>query len=817
MARVPILRENTVALAPLSGARLQPANNGGGVLGGLGAGITSLGGAIGKAAEVQDEIDLRNDDLERQRKTVTFQKVVLPLLTDFKALEGEAAVDARAALEQRIASIRDQLVGEASTPRARTMLADSIAQYEAAYAGDINAHGVQQRDVVEQQLYDARVRQTLEDATVRWDSPDAFKMNSETLRSLVDGRLDRKGVHDPELRARDHRLAQSALSRATIGAMVRNNNIGKALEHKAEYGHVLIGTDREAVEDLLREPLLRRDTIAKFYEAVPEQARDDAEVADDSAKAVHESAKSPIRDADTPPNRGAVPSGSVKAPGNSEKSPSEGGGPLHHGAKAPSPGTEMPQNSGKSPNRVDKVPADRDGARRATIPARKSKAPPEMDLDDTRERIRVHGRSAGWDLETVERVQSYAMELFSFQQTAIQQRRSNARETGFSIASNLGDGFVSPSQIPAEVRADMSPADKDTLTATAQGNASARRARVEAQKIVRQAEQQPNFPWDPFSHAHHLAIRIMTEASRRDVLENGHRLYARTGIAPDSLLTQLAQSIRSKDPQKVRKGADIASRMLRINPNVFMRRKYDTLLENAGHDYGNALDQGKSPAEAVEWLIRGRAADAVRGKRSDQETAAASVNDSVLADLRTMFGIRARWGDMAEWQKAHAAYVDLVLGEKHRGASDADARAAAQRTIKRSWAVTDSGEIRQYPMELTYPRIRGGYDHIYHDLRETVRVYTGRKTNPISVQIIPVPGVTDNDFRQGRGEVRYQVLYSYRKRDGQLSYNTLPKLWYYANGQAEKYYNWIDELKFRRTQRRVMSNNSRYGIPLGGY
>ena len=81
----------------------------------------------------------------------------------------------------------------------------------------------------------------------------------------------------------------------------------------------------------------------------------------------------------------------------------------------------------------------------------------------------------------------------------------------------------------------------------------------------------------------------------------------------------------------------------------------------------------------------------------------------------------------------------------------------------------------RYPPEKGYPPLGDGPDkhaYVYRDAAETVKAERGVDADPSKIVLVPIRGVTDQDFRTGQPP-RYRIVYS-RTVDGQEVVDTVP-------------------------------------------
>jgi hypothetical protein len=95
----------------------------------------------------------------------------------------------------------------------------------------------------------------------------------------------------------------------------------------------------------------------------------------------------------------------------------------------------------------------------------------------------------------------------------------------------------------------------------------------------------------------------------------------------------------------------------------------------------------------------------------------------------------------------------------------------AKTQLQKVYGTNARGIIVKYPPERMYPQINGSWNYIYEDAQKTVKDETGR--DPIHVNLAPIPGVTDQDFRSGQPP-RYRIIYTFKAKDGQVVTDSVP-------------------------------------------
>jgi hypothetical protein len=239
------------------------------------------------------------------------------------------------------------------------------------------------------------------------------------------------------------------------------------------------------------------------------------------------------------------------------------------------------------------------------------------------------------------------------------------------------------------------------------------------------------------------------------------RAWQRTGILPKAGAIMIRGGLISTDPRQVAAAASVANNMIRENPNAFAGQDGREEIEHAAVAYGHYIyDLGMSPQEA---------ANKVAGENDPKFKEKFKYNDpatqETLKNLR-LNGVNAAqafkgaaFPNQDALNEANQTYYELLRDQLNRGVDFGTATAQVQAQMQKVYGVNSNGRIVKYPPERAYPQINGRWDYIYHDAQKTVKDETGR--DPIQINLAPIPGVTDEDFRQGR-LARYRIIYSYK-------------------------------------------------------
>ena len=266
MPRVPVPTGNIVERRPDTGARFQAANNNGGALGGLGAGLQQSGQSLARYAETQNDIDAQFDEAATKQQLTQYASFRTNVLSTgdkaFLTAQGQDALLARPATEKALDDKIKELSGGLKTPRAQALFARSIGAERARDGEVIASHATRQvgiwHDATDAALQ-ASAGQDFVGATLRGDT-DAADFARGTLTNSIRAQYARNGLTgEPEKQA----LAKtvSALHSSVIDAKSQADPVGAAA-YLAAHDADLLPTDRVKLSQSLYQPLLERQASA---------------------------------------------------------------------------------------------------------------------------------------------------------------------------------------------------------------------------------------------------------------------------------------------------------------------------------------------------------------------------------------------------------------------------------------------------------------------------------------------------------------------------------------------------------------------------
>lgn len=272
MPRVPNYQPNQVAPAETTGARFRPANNNGGAFGGLAEGLKGFGDTAAWAAQDQDRLNAENDDTQARLLAAEAGTAYSAATAEYSQLKAGQAREAQAPYSERLASIRDQALSRAGTPRQRRMLEERLIGIHDASASQIATHAVREQRVERETGFKAQEATYAEMAASATD-PVLRDQYIASGTAVVRDRLMQMDGLDPEAMPEAFALAEldftSKAHDAVLDRMfsVPDPDIDEVMSYVDAYGDEMTADLRTATLARLQDPLQGR------------MARSDADVA----------------------------------------------------------------------------------------------------------------------------------------------------------------------------------------------------------------------------------------------------------------------------------------------------------------------------------------------------------------------------------------------------------------------------------------------------------------------------------------------------------------------------------------------------------
>lgn len=266
MARVPIPAGNAVQLRPMTDAKFRPADNGGGLLGGVGSGLQQLGQATGQFAQAQDHLSAQLDEANTKQAVTALgafgNEALITGDGAYLTLNGKQAVEARPGIEKAIASKISELSSSLNSPRAKLMFADAAARERERFGINIAEHAVRQLSVYNDQTDSAMQGQSGQDMTaaaLRNDA-DGVDFARGTLTNSITKQYERNGLSGAPAQLAIAK-AISGVQSGVVDAKTLTDPVGAAAyihDHLADF----LPSDLAKLNASLYRPLLERQGAA---------------------------------------------------------------------------------------------------------------------------------------------------------------------------------------------------------------------------------------------------------------------------------------------------------------------------------------------------------------------------------------------------------------------------------------------------------------------------------------------------------------------------------------------------------------------------
>lgn len=343
-----------------------------------------------------------------------------------------------------------------------------------------------------------------------------------------------------------------------------------------------------------------------------------------------------------------------------------------------------------------------------------------------------------------------------------------------SFELKIHDGHAGQADIEAaRKRGILTDADEITHLESAVAAREAKNADINRYNMLAGT---PGFQWNTFDPDQRKAVEAAVAAQGGSPMA-AFNVWQKTGVLAKSGAVALRGGLVSVDPTQVGTAANIAGNMIRRNPNAFAGVEGREDIERAAVAYNHYVyDLGMPPQQAASRVAKENDPQfkaKVHLGQPERDQFMRSLRQQGLSAATALGG---QFYSTSQAQEADQTYAELTVMAIERGADPASAQAQAKAQMARVYGVTRDGHVTKYAPERGYPPVAGSHDYVYHDAAATVLAETHLKPKQITgVHLVPIPGVTDQDFRAGRPP-RYSLLYGHVV-DGQTVYNTVPGQW----------------------------------------
>lgn len=265
MPRVPTLPAGAgVELSPLPGARLQPQP--------MNEGLQRAGAALEQAgqfgfayANEQDRIDAKLDEAAVKNADVeTTRRIRERLYTGdhaFFTLQGFNAVNAREGVEKDLGDIQTEVSARLTTPRQRETYARLFESRQGAELTGIARHVQQQTLVEERRASLSRIAESSEEAVTHWDDPQRREVAIETAVREVRGRAASDGWA-PEATNRAVIETRSNVNSRIVESLIDRGEVEKASAELERHRDEILPDAAANLDRALYGPLLDRKADA---------------------------------------------------------------------------------------------------------------------------------------------------------------------------------------------------------------------------------------------------------------------------------------------------------------------------------------------------------------------------------------------------------------------------------------------------------------------------------------------------------------------------------------------------------------------------
>lgn len=191
MARVPLVSNTSVSLAPLAGQRQQAFDNGAGA---IGQGAAQIGRGV---AELGRGIEIRNQKIDEAAVTqldAGFAQAVREIESGFLATNGAGALEQSKSAEEAWAKTRDNFLGKTANDRQKALLSASLNRRQERWAGQFDNHVEKQTDVWYDETEKARIAQFSVDFVNAPVGSELRQAAADDLATVIGARVGRLGL-----------------------------------------------------------------------------------------------------------------------------------------------------------------------------------------------------------------------------------------------------------------------------------------------------------------------------------------------------------------------------------------------------------------------------------------------------------------------------------------------------------------------------------------------------------------------------------------------------------------------------------------------
>lgn len=243
MPRVQQYQGLTQTTQPVQGARMQAASVD---LRPVSAGLSQIGQQY---AELQDRLD----KTEAESALVSFERDKNKILFDpdngYFNKQGRDAYDGAKAASESLAQLQEQYSKNIKSQTARALFTPAAASHITSGNRDIMTHATRGIQAWEAATIKARVENSIENASMYWNSPDKLALHRELGRQSVMDAARIEGITGDALNER-LQTYESSFARTAIEAAAEKS-VGQAKDLMKQYESRIEGPDRVKLESML--------------------------------------------------------------------------------------------------------------------------------------------------------------------------------------------------------------------------------------------------------------------------------------------------------------------------------------------------------------------------------------------------------------------------------------------------------------------------------------------------------------------------------------------------------------------------------------
>lgn len=215
MPRAPTYTPQIDTINP-AGQRFRAVDDGGGVAGGIAAGMQSAAGAVDQFVDARaQQITQRNERLTRKR-ALEYRQEAAALAQQYALEEGENAETKRPEYEAQLKALGDKYRDSFEDKQASRMMGEQVDPYEAEIVVKMNGHASQQADILYEATMGGELVEAQQNAMASLDNPEAHAGFIADVRSVIAEQAQHHGwsteVKDQKLRAALSDVHYGALS-----------------------------------------------------------------------------------------------------------------------------------------------------------------------------------------------------------------------------------------------------------------------------------------------------------------------------------------------------------------------------------------------------------------------------------------------------------------------------------------------------------------------------------------------------------------------------------------------------------------------------